>query len=244
MSWTTTYERLRKIAARQIGYIRAGASADDEEAVNETPNADQHAVALERLWPSLIKDLSLMLTIGQEYVLLPADFEQFLRDDGLHYPDGSGYRSPVFVGLDEIRRLRTAVATSGEVRFVALGSTDPATQQRRLELWPTPDTAWVWKGSYRRSPAVMTAGSDAPDLPVALHAALRTRTRIEVYEAFTQEPPGGLLAEYARRIAQAADVLLVAAPNHAGPLRDVVQRYERGLEPGENRVLHGSYPWI
>lgn len=114
--------------------------------------------------------------------------------------------------------------------------------RRKLELWPRPGALYTLATTYRRAPATMAAAADLPDLPVALHAALRSMAMIVAFRRLAQSPPAALLDGYAAEIALAERTLLQPGRNNTAPLRDLVRR-RMGVEQGCNRDIHADYPW-
>lgn len=108
-----------------------------------------------------------------------------------------------------------------------------------LELWPTPTTAETLTGLYRRAPRSMTAETDLPDMPLALHRACLLAVRIIAREEFNQPVPDGLEQALQAEIARVGPPLLNPAAQNAGGLRDVRRR--DGLPVGRNMDLHASW---
>lgn len=54
-------------------------------------------------------------------------------------------------------------------------SVDP---QDRLVLWPTPDKTYIVRGMYRKSPQILAADADIPEMPSSYHEAIKWRALI------------------------------------------------------------------
>lgn len=121
MAYTVTYETLRREAALAVGLDRAHLTDDQEDKVNEIPNAAVDYVAHARSWPHLIKTLQLGTHAGISFALLPEGWEQFTSGDGLTHPLGSGYPKIGYADMEAIRRWRAHGEHSGFITRCAVG---------------------------------------------------------------------------------------------------------------------------
>lgn len=243
--FTTTYDRLRTTAGLAVGRVELDGLEDWElDRINSAPNKGVDRVALARRWPTLIRTWTLTIAAGDLCTYLPADFQALERDDELNYSAGAGAPPLVIAELREIMRRRALGSTSAYPLLAAAGAAEVggANDRRvRLELWPTPDATYSLIGTYRRQPASMSVGTDAPDLPYELHAAVEVATGQAARRDFMLPLDGDREAELEALIESAAARLLPMLMS-GEPLRDVIQR-PSGLPRGRNMNLDPSYPW-
>lgn len=108
-----------------------------------------------------------------------------------------------------------------------------------LELFPTPSAVQTLTSLYRRAPRSMSAESDLPDMPLALHRACLLAVRIVAREEYSRPVPVELENALAAEIARVAPPLLNAAPQKAGGLCDV--RGRQMLPTGRNMTLASDW---
>lgn len=246
MAWSTTYDKLRDAAARAVGWNRSALTDEQTTLINDAPNRAVQRLALARRWRHLIKNLSLTMTAGQEYALLPADFERFDEEDELAYSSTYSYTiTPVDLAV--VHRKRVGNSNTGAPQFAALGQADDtgATKGRyRLEFYPKPDAAYVLVGTYLRQTTSMSAGSDAPDMPLALHETVELDTMLVACAMALKPEPPGLAARREAELAAAAARLINPNQRQVRPLRDARSRnWYASLPEGRSGDLHGSYTW-
>lgn len=354
MGVTYTYDRLKDIAAKAAARDRANLADDDEIAkLSEIPNLAVEMVAHSGRWPHLIKDGVLYSSANVPYMLLPADFEAFERDDQINYAPGQYYGPFSWTDLNIINHHRSRGTIVNPPRHVAMGETIaeawtlaatasagagslsgtwkyraiwfdgagtaristvaapgavvnkayielsgwpttvgtvwlyrtasggstlkyltaiPATTasyqdgvsviadgslsalfpddsdvgtdfigRRKLELWPTPEAVRYFHCTYRRLVKSMSAAGDAPDLPVALHQAVRLAVGIVARREFEQAVPDGLYGEFTGELARVTPLLMNPAQNNGKALNSVMRDRLSGLPVGLNRDLKSSW---
>ena len=245
MAYSATYSELQAIARQAVGLTATDLTEDESALIQQAPNEAVETVAQERRWPRIVKALSIALSAGDSSALLPADFQAFERDSALTHAAGSGYPPVGWVEYGEILARRAGAAITGPPQLAALGPTDDsggaADGLLTIELWPEADASYTLAGSYRRSVRGMTGADDAPDVPVALHLAVRVATQLAARELLNKEVPVDLEQRLQRVIDRAWRVLGIPNIDNTAPLRDL--RPDVGVAVGRNRELADDYPY-
>lgn len=120
---STTYDDLLTVAARALGWDRATLSDADAAHIAEMPNLAVTELLSMRDWPHLKKQTALTYTIGQPYLLLPADFAQFWPDTALNYGPDAAYNSLQWTTPATIERFRAQTDSQDIPRYAAVGDT-------------------------------------------------------------------------------------------------------------------------
>lgn len=230
-----TYDELISVAARAVGKDRGTLAAsgvgDDYTTLLRIPNDAVAYVGHARRWPSLIKALSISLVANDESWLFPADFECLETNDRIKHAAGSGYPDLAVRDLEFIGRLRAGGATSGIPAVWAFGQHHATTTaQQTAQFWPKADQAYTLSGTYRRCAVAMSATSDNPDLPIALHPVVRVVTRMLAREEFNQSTAPDWQQRADIEIERIWRMLCAPAPSN-GPLRSHTS-ISAGLERG------------
>lgn len=133
----------------------------------------------------------------------------------------------------------TASASLGNPLYLEPSTSATLLGRLWLELFPTPTSAEVLTGLYRRAPRTMSAESDLPDMPLALHRACLLAVRIIAREEFLQPVPPELEQALQNEINRVGPPLLNPVAQNAGGLRDLRRR--DALPVGRNMDLDASW---
>ncbi len=110
-------------------------------------------------------------------------FSIFLPADG---QSTEGYLE--YVPWDEFRRIYLFGSNADDTGKPRIITVDPAQQ---LAFYPIPDAVYTIRGEYYRSPQILAADADIPEMPLAHHNAIKWRALILLGtfdEAFDQIP--------------------------------------------------------
>ncbi len=139
---SVTFEDLRVVAARALGWTdRSNLATDEETNLNLIPNLAVAELARVYDWPYLRKQCVLMPTVDQPFVLLPADFDQFRREQALNYGPSASYAELRWTDASDIENRRAASDYADVPQLAAMGGTID-------ELTAATATASVGAGSF------------------------------------------------------------------------------------------------
>jgi hypothetical protein len=91
-----------------------------------------------------------------------------------------------FVPWETFRRVYRRAANSTTTGYPSVFSVSP---DRKIYLWPIPDAVYTLQGVYKKSPQVLSADADTPEMPTEFHDLIWMRAwkTAEIYdESYTR----------------------------------------------------------
>lgn len=173
---STTYDQLRTVAARALGWDRSALSAADESHLNEIPNLAATELARGRGWPYLRKQCVLTPTTNQPFLLLPADFDNFVMEQELNYGPSASYAALCWRDAAWIEQQRSFSDLVDVPRCAAMGGT----LDELTTATATPAGSGSFSGTYSYRWRHVSSDNGVVTLSTIVAAAPSSKTHVTV----------------------------------------------------------------